>query len=79
MYNCYGDIETCVVESHNLNVRAVYRSWKTAHAEFDRIKQRSKDNTVSAIFQNKHGGKNENSCEQGGEEGEIVLEMQQMR
>ena len=68
VYNCYGDIELCVVESHNLNVRAVYRSWKTAHAEFDRIKQRSKDNTVNAIFQNQHGGKNENSCEQGGEE-----------
>jgi len=68
VYNCYGDIETCVVESHNLNVRAVYRSWKTAHAEFDRIKRCSKDNTVNAIFQNQHSGKNENSCEQGGEE-----------
>ena len=69
VYKCYGDIERCIVESHNLNVRAVYRSWKTAHAEFDRIKQCSKDNTVKAIFQNQHGGKNENSLEQGGEEG----------
>ena len=67
VYTCYGDVERCIVESHNLNVRAVYRSWKTVHTEFDRIKQCAKDNTVKAIFQNQHGGKNENSCEEGGE------------
>ena len=51
---CYGDIERCIVESHNLNVRAIYRSWKTAHAEFERVKQCAKDNTAKAIFQNQN-------------------------
>jgi hypothetical protein len=57
VFKCYGDIERCIVESHNLNVRAIYRSWKTAHAEFERVKQCAKDNTVKAIFQNqnRHG------------------------
>ena len=54
VYKCYGDVERCIVESHNLNVRAIYRSWKTAHAEFERIKQCAKDNTVKAIFQNQN-------------------------
>jgi hypothetical protein len=35
-------------------VRAIYRSWKTAHAEFERIKQCAKDNTAKAIFQNQN-------------------------
>ena len=64
VYNCYGDVERCIVESHNLNVRAVYRSWKTAHAEFERIKRCAKDNTMKAIFQSQHDGKNENNCEE---------------
>jgi hypothetical protein len=51
VYKCYGNIEECIVESHNLNVRAIYRSWKVAHAEFERIKQCAKDNTMKAIFQ----------------------------
>jgi len=50
VYKCYGDVERCIVESHNLNVRAIYRSWKTAHAEFERIKQCAKDNTVKVIL-----------------------------
>ena len=54
VYKCYGDVERCIVESHNLNVRAIYRSWKTAHAEFERIKQCAKDNTAKAIFQNQN-------------------------
>ena len=54
VYKCYGDIERCIIESHNLNVRAMYRSWKTAHAEFERVKQCAKENTVKAIFQNQN-------------------------
>jgi hypothetical protein len=65
VYKCYGDVERCIVESHNLNVRAVYRSWKTVHTEFERIKRYAKDNTVKAIFQNQDN-KDENSCEEGG-------------
>jgi hypothetical protein len=61
---CYGDVERCIVESHNFKLRATYRSWKTAHAEFERIKRCAKDNTVKAIFQSQHDGKNENSCEE---------------
>jgi len=66
---CYGDVERCIVESHNLNVRATYRSWKTAHAEFERIKRCAKDNTMKAIFQSQHDGKNEHNCEEAEEEG----------
>jgi hypothetical protein len=63
VYKCYGDVEQCIVESHCVNVRAIYQSWKNAHAEFERIKQCAKDNTMKVIFQN------ENSCEKGqGEE-----------
>jgi len=54
VHKCYGDIERCIIESHNLNVRAMYRSWKTAHAEFERVKQCAKDNTAKAIFQNQN-------------------------
>ena len=64
VYKCYGDVERCIVESHNLNVRALYRSWKIAHAEFECIKQCAKDNTVKAIFQNKNQhGDDEGECE----------------
>ena len=62
VYKCYGDVERCIVESHNLNVRAIYRSWKTAHAEFERIKQCAKDNTVKAIFQNQNQN-DDDECE----------------
>lgn len=65
---CYGDIERCIVESHNLNVRAIYRSWKTAHAEFERVKQCAKDNTAKAIFQNQNhrdDHDDERECEGG--------------
>jgi hypothetical protein len=70
VYKCYGDVERCTVESHNFNVRATYRSWKTAHADFDRIKRCAKDNTMKAIFQSQHDGKNENNWEDGEGEGE---------
>ena len=65
---CYGDVERCIVESHNLNVRAIYRSWKTAHAEFERVKQCAKDNTAKAIFQNqnhRNDDDDERECEGG--------------
>ncbi len=62
VYKCYGDVERCIVESHNLNVRAIYRSWKTAHAEFERIKQCAKDNTMKAIFQNQNQNGGEGEC-----------------
>jgi hypothetical protein len=78
VYKCYGDVEQCIVESHNFKLRATYRSWKTAHADFDRIKRCAKDNTMKAIFQNQYGGKNENSCEEGegkGEEEEVINAM----
>jgi hypothetical protein len=52
-----------------MSVRATYRSWKTAHAEFERIKRCAKDNTMKAIFQSQHDGKNEHNCEEGEEEG----------
>lgn len=69
VYKCYGDIELCIVKSHSMSVQAVYRSWKTAHAEFERVKQCAKDNTMKAILQNQYN-QNENSCEEeGGEEG----------
>jgi hypothetical protein len=64
VYKCYGDVEQCIVESHNFNLRATYRSWKTAHAEFDRIKRCAKDNTIKAIFQNQHNQNENNSCEE---------------
>jgi hypothetical protein len=73
VYKCYGDIEQCIVESHNFKLRARYRSWKTAHAEFDRIKRCAKDNTIKAIFQNQHNQNENNSCEERvveGNEGE---------
>lgn len=63
VYKCYGDVEHCIVESHIFKLRATYRSWKTAHAEFECIKQCAKDNTMKAIFQSQHDGKNENNCE----------------
>jgi len=69
VYKCYGDVEQCIVESHSMSVRATYRSWKTAHAEFECIKRRAKDNTMKAIFQSQHDGKNEHNCEEGEEEG----------
>ena len=68
VYKCYGDVERCIVESHNLNVRAIYRSWKTAHAEFERVKQCAKDNTAKAIFQNqnhRNDDDDERECECG--------------
>lgn len=64
VYKCYGDVEQCIVESHSFKLRATYRSWKTAHAEFERVKQCAKDNTMKAIFQSQHDGKNENNCEE---------------
>lgn len=67
VYKCYGDIESCIVESHSLNVRAFYRSWKTAHAEFERIKQCAKDNTMKTIFQNQNN-QDENNCNKEEEE-----------
>ena len=60
VYKCYGNIEQCIVESHNLNVCAIYRSWKVAHAEFERIKQCAKENTMKVIFQD--GDKGEGEC-----------------
>lgn len=69
VYKCYGDVERCIVESHNLNVRAIYRSWKTAHAEFERIKQCAKDNTVKAIFQNQNQNGDDDEGEGEGEGG----------
>ena len=57
VYKCYGNIEQCIIKTHALNVSAVYRSWKTAYAEFERIKQNAKDNTMRFIF-----------CEEGCEE-----------
>jgi hypothetical protein len=50
VYKCYGNIEQCIIKTHALNVSAVYRSWKTAYAEFERIKQNAKDNTMRFIF-----------------------------
>ncbi len=72
VYKCYGDVEQCIVESHSFNFKATYRSWKTAHAEFERIKRCAKDNTVKAIFQIQHDGKNENNCEEGKGEGKVI-------
>ena len=73
VYKCYGDIERCIVESHNLNVRAIYRSWKTAHAEFERIKQCAKDNTMKAIFQNQNQDRHDDGEGEGEGEGEGVV------
>jgi hypothetical protein len=68
VFKCYGDIEQCIVESHNFNFRATYRSWKTAHAEFDHIKRCAKDNTMKAIFQNQYNQNENNSREEIEEE-----------
>jgi len=53
VHKCYGNINECIVESHNLNaVRAKYKSWKTAHAEFEQVKKHAKDNTIKEIYKN---------------------------
>ena len=50
---CYGNINECVVESHNLNTtRSKYKSWKTVHAEFEQVKNNAKDNTMKEIYKN---------------------------
>jgi hypothetical protein len=67
VYKCYGNVEQCIVESHNLNVRAIYQSWTVAHAEFERIKQCAKENTMKVIFQGEGEGEceGEDECEGG--------------
>jgi len=60
VYKCYGNIEQCIIKTHALNVSAVYRSWKMAYAEFERIKQTAKENTMRFIF-NDEGSEEE--CE----------------
>ena len=53
VHKCYGNINECIVESHNLNTtRVKYKSWKTAHAEFEQVKNNAKDNTIKEIYKN---------------------------
>jgi glycerol-3-phosphate cytidylyltransferase len=53
VHKCYGNIQECIVESHNIKTtRTKYKSWKTAHAEFEQIKNNAKDNTVKEICKN---------------------------
>lgn len=53
VHKCYGNIQECIVESHNLHAtRAKYKSWKTAHAEFEQVKNNAKDNTRREIYKN---------------------------
>ena len=53
VHKCYANIQECIVESHNLTTtRAKYKSWKTAHAEFEQIKNNAKDNTIKEIYKN---------------------------
>ena len=53
VHKCYGNIQECIVESHNLHAtRAKYKSWKTAHAEFEQVKNNAKDNTIKEIYKN---------------------------
>jgi glycerol-3-phosphate cytidylyltransferase len=53
VHKCYGNIQECIVESHNLTTtRSKYKSWKTAHAEFEQIKNNAKDNTIKEIYKN---------------------------
>lgn len=61
VYKCYGNIEECVISPHGLDVSIYYRSWKTAYAEFERIKQNAIDNTMKFIFCNKSS---EEECEE---------------
>ena len=56
---CYGNINECIVESHNIKTtRSKYKSWKTAHAEFEQIKNNAKDNTRSEICKNNNNNNN---------------------
>ena len=60
VHKCYGNINECIVESHNLTTtRAKYKSWKTAHAEFEQVKKHAKDNTIKEIYKN--GDNNNNN------------------
>ena len=60
VHKCYGNIQECIVESHNLHAtRAKYKSWKTAHAEFEQVKNNAKDNTIKEIYKN-NGNNNDN-------------------
>lgn len=53
VHKCYGNIHECIIESHNLKTtRSKYKSWKTAHAEFEQIKNNAKDNTQREICKN---------------------------
>ena len=61
---CYGNVEQCIIKSHGLNVSAVYRSWKTAHTDFERIKQNAKENTMQFIFYKNNKENNENESEE---------------
>jgi glycerol-3-phosphate cytidylyltransferase len=55
VHKCYGNIRECIVESHNLKTtRSKYKSWKTAHAEFEQIKNNAKDNTIKEICKNNY-------------------------
>lgn len=62
VHKCYGNIQECIVESHNLTTtRAKYKSWKTAHAEFEQVKNNAKDNTIKEIYKNNDNNDNNNN------------------
>jgi glycerol-3-phosphate cytidylyltransferase len=61
VHKCYGNIHECIIESHNLKTtRSKYKSWKTAHAEFEQIKNNAKDNTQREICKNNDNNINNN-------------------
>lgn len=61
VHKCYGNIHECIVESHNIKTtRTKYKSWKTAHAEFEQIKNNAKDNTVKEIYKNNDNNNDDN-------------------
>jgi glycerol-3-phosphate cytidylyltransferase len=62
VHKCYGNINECIIESHNLKTtRSKYKSWKTAHAEFEQIKNNAKDNTQREICKNDNNNKSNNN------------------
>jgi glycerol-3-phosphate cytidylyltransferase len=62
VHKCYGNIHECIIESHNIKItRSKYKSWKTAHAEFEQIKNNAKDNTQWEICKNDNNNKSNNN------------------
>ena len=78
VHKCYGNINECIVESHNLKAtRVKYKSWKTAHAEFEQVKNNAKDNTIKEIYKN--NGNDNNGDDKDNDIKKVVSEKKVMK